>query len=87
MSATATPTANKVSPDVNVAGMKAGDADVKVAPVAGGGLVLSPLPVGGRRRKTAKKAGRRRRGGADEEPMVAARRRRTAKKSKKAGRR
>ena len=88
--ATATPAANKVSPDVNVAGMKAGDADVKVAPVAGGGLVLSPLPVGGRRRKskkTAKKTAgrRRRRGGADEEAAVEGARRR--RKTRKAGRR
>ena len=85
--ANATPAKNEVTPDVNVAGMKPGDAEVAVAPKAGGGLVLSPLPVGGRRRKTKKGARRHRKGGADEEPMVAARRRRTAKKSKKAGRR
>lgn len=82
------------NPDVNVAGMKPGDAAVEVKPHQGGGLTLSPLPVGGRRgRKTAKKTKKagRRRGGADDEvaaaPAVGARRRKTAKKSKKAGRR
>lgn len=76
MSALAAPAANKVTPDVNIAGMKAGDAEVAVAPKAGGGLVLSPLPVGGRRRSSKK--GSRRRGGADE--MEGARRRRKTKK-------
>ncbi len=83
------------NPDVNVAGMKPGDAAVSVTPHQGGGLTLSPLPVGGRRgRKTAKKTAgrRRRRGGAEDEVAPApaamgARRRKTAKKSRKAGRR
>lgn len=85
--ANATPAANQVSPDVNIAGVRPGDADVQVTPTTGGGLVLSPLPVGGR--KKSKKAGRRsrRRGGAEDEmaaaPVEGARRR----KSKKAGRR
>lgn len=89
MSTAAAP--SKTTPDVNVAGMTAGDAAVNVTPRVGGGLTLSPLPVGGRRRKskkTAKKTAgrRRRRGGADEEvaPVEGARRRR---KTKKAGRR
>jgi hypothetical protein len=82
----------KTTPDVSVAGMQPGDATVEVQPKQGGGLTLSPLPVGGRRRKskkTAKKtAGRRRRGGADDEvaPVEGARRRKT-RKGKKAGRR
>lgn len=81
----------KTTPDVSVAGMQPGDATVEVQPKQGGGLTLSPLPVGGRRRKskkTAKKTAgrRRRRGGADDEvaPVEGARRRR---KTKKAGRR
>ena len=87
-------TPKSVTPDVSVAGMKAGDQPVDVAPKQGGGYTLSPLPVGGRRRKS-KKAGRRsrRRGGAEEmeeagemEPAMGARRRKS-KKSKKAGRR
>ena len=66
----------KTTPDVSVAGMQPGDATVEVQPKQGGGLTLSPLPVGGRRR----------RGGADDEvaPVEGARRRR---KTKKAGRR
>ena len=88
-----TQTATTPNPDVNVAGMKPGDASVAVTPTQGGGLTLSPLPVGGRRgrksKKTAKKtAGRRRRGGADDEvaPVEGARRHKT-RKGKKAGRR
>lgn len=84
-------TPKSVTPDVSVAGMKAGDQPVDVAPKQGGGYTLSPLPVGGRRRKS-KKAGRRsrRRGGAEEgeeemAPAMGARRR--SGKSKKAGRR
>jgi hypothetical protein len=81
----------KTTPDVSVAGMQPGDATVEVQPKQGGGLTLSPLPVGGRRgrksKKTAKKTAgrRRRRGGADDEvaPVEGARRRKT----KKAGRR
>lgn len=80
----ATPT-----PDVSVAGMKAGDADVKVTPIAGGGLTLSPLPVGGRRRKSRKGGKSRRRGGADEvapaAPVMGARRK--SRKTKKGARR
>ena len=70
-------TPKSVTPDVSVAGMKAGDQPVDVAPKQGGGYTLSPLPVGGRRRKS-KKAGRRsrRRGGADEMEAMGARRRR-----------
>lgn len=83
----------KTTPDVSVAGMQPGDAAVEVQPKQGGGLTLSPLPVGGRRRKskkTAKKTAgrRRRRGGAEDElaaaPVEGARRRR---KTRKAGRR
>lgn len=82
----------KTTPDVSVAGMQPGDAAVEVQPKQGGGLTLSPLPVGGRRRKskkTAKKTAgrRRRRGGAEDEisgaPAEGARRRKT----RKAGRR
>lgn len=92
MSAAAAPTKNEITPDVSIAGMKPGDAEVQVNPVKGGGLVLSPLPVGGRRRKSKKGARRtRRRGGADEEVAPAAApmgaRRRKSKKTKKAGRR
>ena len=82
------------NPDVNVAGMKPGDAAVSVTTHQGGGLTLSPLPVGGRRgRKTGKKtkkAGRRRRGGADDETMAApveGARRGKSRKTRKAGRR
>ena len=78
-------TPKSVTPDVSVAGMKAGDQPVDVSPKLGGGYTLSPLPVGGRRRKS-RKGGRksRRRGGADEEvpaaPVEGARRRRKTKK-------
>ena len=79
------------NPDVNVAGMKPGDAAVDVKPKQGGGLTLSPLPVGGRRRKskkTAKKsAGRRRRRGGAEDEMAPAEGARRRRKTRKAGRR
>ncbi len=95
MSAASATAPSATTPDVNVSGMTAGDANVRVSPTTGGGLILSPLPVGGRRgRKTAKKTAgrRRRRGGAEDEVAPApaamgARRRKTAKKSRKAGRR
>ena len=83
-------TPKSVTPDVSVAGMKAGDQPVDVSPKQGGGYTLSPLPVGGRRK--SRKGGRksRRRGGADEAvapatPATGARRK--SRKTKKGARR
>lgn len=75
-------TPKSVTPDVSVAGMKAGDQPVDVSPKQGGGYTLSPLPVGGRRKSRKGGKSRRRRGGADEAvaPVEGARR-----KSRKGG--
>ncbi len=70
--------------------MKPGDAEVAVTPKQGGGLVLSPLPVGGRRKSRKGGKSRRRRGGADEvapaAPAMGARRGKS-RKTKKGARR
>ena len=82
-------TPKSVTPDVSVAGMKAGDQPVDVSPKQGGGYTLSPLPVGGRRK--SRKGGRksRRRGGAEEvvAPAPATGARRKSRKTKKGARR
>ena len=82
-------TPKSVTPDVSVAGMKAGDQPVDVSPKQGGGYTLSPLPVGGRRK--SRKGGRksRRRGGAEEAPAAPmdGARRRKSRKTKKGARR
>ena len=82
-------TPKSVTPDVSVAGMKAGDQPVDVSPKQGGGYTLSPLPVGGRRKSRKGGKSRRRRGGADEAPAPALEgaRRRKSRKTKKGARR
>jgi hypothetical protein len=81
-------TPKSVTPDVSASGMKPGDAEVKVEPVAGGGFTMSPMPLTGARRRS-KKAGRRsrRRGGAEGPDMVegARRRRKTAGRRRRGG--
>lgn len=81
------PTKATPSPDVSVAGMKPGDAEVAVTPKQGGGLVLSPLPVGGRRGKKSRKGGKSRRGGQDPMAPTEGARRRKSRKTKKGARR
>lgn len=71
-------TPKSMTPDVSAAGMKAGDAGVKVLPVAGGGYTLAPLPLGGRRRRSTKGARRSRSRGGNGPDTMGARRRKTA---------
>jgi len=75
-----------MTPDVSAAGMKTGDAEVKIMPVAGGGYTLAPLPVGGRRRRSTKGARRSRsRKGGEDPAMGARRRRKTAGRRRRGG--